>query len=280
MRSVGYLLLVVALLLPLGVYARKRKKTQQQEEIFDGFLRQPDAPMMALRPQEPLDDDMVLAHQALQQSNHQAAHVVGKSKNKGIDVSHYQGVINWRDVAKSGEVSYVYIKATEGGNLVDNTYRTNLNGARKAGLRVGVYHFFSPRASVEEQFRNFTNNVKLKDMDLIPIIDVEHIKGVTREQLCAHLKKFLQKVEKHYGVEPIIYTSARFYNQNLSKHFSGYKYMIARYHTEVPELTGKVKFVMWQYTCTGKIRGIKGDVDRSRFMDNYDLQDILLKKKR
>ncbi|MBO4907376.1 MAG: glycosyl hydrolase family 25 [Bacteroidaceae bacterium] len=210
--------------------------------------------------------------------SHQHEHHVGLSTDLGIDVSHYQGNINWQEVARSGEVRFVYIKATEGGSLVDNTYRTNLAGAKRAGLKVGVYHFFSPRVPVPDQVRNFTQNVNLRDMDLIPIIDVEHIKGVTKEQLCARLKRFLEQVERHYGVRPILYSYARFYNNYLAQDFSHYKFMIARYHTDIPELVNDVPFVMWQYTNVGRVPGIRGDVDRSRFMDNYGITDILLRK--
>lgn len=266
------LCLAVGLLWPAGATARKKKtrverRTEVEQDIDNGMP--PDAPLAPLEPQEPISFDVIAAHQR--------EHYVGASHNMGIDVSHYQGSINWTQVARSGEVSYVYVKATEGSSLVDNTYRTNLTGARRAGLKVGVYHFFSPRVPVPEQVQNFTRNVNLREMDLVPIIDVEHIKGVTKEQLCSRLKKFLEQVERHYGVRPILYTFARFYNNYLSQHFSNYRFMIARYHTDVPELVNDVQFVMWQFTSEGHIAGIRGNVDRSRFMDNYDLQDILLR---
>ena len=192
-------------------------------------------------------------------------------------MSHYQGSINWREVAKERNILYAYIKATEGTNLVDNTYHTNLRGARKAGLRVGAYHFFNPNANAREQFRNFSTVVKLKEQDLIPIIDIEHRGKSPLPEFRNRLKQFLQMVERHYGVRPILYTSRDFYNKYLSGPFTHYKYMIARYHPDIPQLCDNAAFVMWQYSATSRIPGIRGNVDRSCMMDSYTLSDILIR---
>jgi lysozyme len=266
------LLLLCLLLVPalaLGVYAAEKKT--KKVLTYDDLLPQPDTLPSSLTPQQPLRDDTPLVAEV-------RTHSVN-NKIQGIDVSHYQGNINWRKVAGSGEVSYVYIKATEGEKLVDATLRQNLIGARQAGLYVGVYHFFRPNVNVQSQFLNFTRNVHPNDMDLIPIVDIEH-RG--RESLAAFrskLKQFLDKVERYYGVRPILYTSRDFYNKYLSGPFTNYKYMIARYHPEVPELCDDAAFVMWQYSATSRLPGISHNVDRSCFMDNYTLSDILLPNK-
>lgn len=266
------LLLLCLLLVPalaLGVYAAEKKT--KKVLTYDDLLPQPDTLPSSLTPQQPLRDDTPLVAEV-------RTHSVN-NKIQGIDVSHYQGNINWRKVAGSGEVSYVYIKATEGEKLVDATLRQNLIGARQAGLYVGVYHFYRPNVNVQSQFLNFTRNVHPNDMDLIPIVDIEH-RG--RESLAAFrskLKQFLDKVERYYGVRPILYTSRDFYNKYLSGPFTNYKYMIARYHPEVPELCDDAAFVMWQYSATSRLPGISHNVDRSCFMDNYTLSDILLPNK-
>lgn len=247
--------------------SRHAVKTQASDVTPD--LPQPDPMPAPLSPQPQLAPDGGTAHQSL--------HFRGASTRRGIDVSHYQGQIDWKQVARSGEVYYVYIKATEGSSLVDKTYLTNLQGARAAGLKVGIYHFFSPTAAVEQQFKNLTANVDLRQMDLIPIIDVEHRGKASHADFCARLRKFLQLVQRHYGVQPIIYTGQNFYNKYLSGAFSGYRYMIAKYDTEIPYLVDDAPFLMWQYSATGRIAGIRGNVDRSCFMDNYDLNDILLR---
>lgn len=249
---------------------RKSKKAEAaQLAQMDDDLPHPDPLPTPLNPQRPLAPEGGPVHQSL--------HFRGASNRKGIDVSHYQGKIDWRQVARSGNVTYVYIKATEGASLVDNTYRTNLAGARAAGLKVGIYHFYSPTAAIDQQLRNLTQNVDLRQMDLIPIIDVEHRGKASHADFCSRLRRFLQQVERHYGVQPIIYTGQNFYNKHLSGTFANYRYMIAKYDTEIPYLVDDAPFLMWQYSATGRLAGIRGNVDFSCFMDNYDLNDILLR---
>ncbi len=249
-----------------GVYAADEPDKKNQRQIDDCPM--PDAMPNSLTPQTTLTGgEDGIAHQTL--------HFLSSGK-QGIDVSHYQGHIDWHKVAMTGEVHYVYIKATEGGTLVDDRYRTNLAGARRAGLHVGVYHFFSPTVPVSQQLANFFSNVNKKEIDLIPIIDVEHRGRLSAKEFNLRLKSFLNQVERHYRVQPIIYTGQNFYNKYLSGAFSKYRYMIAKYDTEIPYLVNDAPFLMWQYTATGRISGIKGNVDRSRFMDNYSISDILM----
>lgn len=276
-----FLLTLAAALLFAGVtpsYAAERKK--KKKVVVDDYyanLPQPDAPMPDLTPQPHLGEVLLagqkpLIAQQLRGGTHTANRSIG-----GIDVSHYQGTINWREVAKERNLQYVYLKATEGVNLVDDTYRTNLRGARKAGLRVGAYHFFNPNANAREQFRNFSSVVKQKEQDLIPIIDIEHRGKSPLPEFQNRLRQFLQMVERHYGVRPVLYTSRDFYNKYLSGPFTHYKYMIARYHPDIPQLCDNAAFVMWQYSATSRIRGIRGNVDRSCMMDQYTLSDILMR---
>lgn len=218
------------------------------------------------------------SHKLVDPITEASRHRITNDKQFGIDVSRYQGKIDWQAVRQDKNASYVYVKATEGASLVDKTFRYNLTEARKAGLKVGCYHFFSPTVAPEVQFKNFSSVVDLKEHDLIPIIDVETRGKGSLEKFCKRLTTFLNMVEEHYGVEPIIYTSSNFYNKYLAGKYTKYKYMIARYKDEVPELTDDIKFVMWQFTANGRINGINGPVDRSRFMDEYHMGDILLKK--
>lgn len=197
----------------------------------------------------------------------------------GIDVSHYQEYINWEKVSKDPNAQYAYLKATEGSSLVDDTYFYNLNEAKRVGIKVGCYHFFSPTAPIDEQLQNLTRTVDIRTQDLIPIIDVEKKGRGSAELFCKKLSSFLKQVELHYKIKPIIYTSSHFYNKYLKGKFLDYKYMIARYHDEEPELVDNIRFVMWQFTSEGRISGIKGPVDRSKFMPNYSINDILIQHK-
>ncbi len=199
----------------------------------------------------------------------------------GIDVSHYQGSINWDMVGTDENARYVYIKATESNSLVDKCYSRNLKGARNARIPVGVYHFFSPSTSPFTQLRNFLDVVNPAHQDLIPIVDVEKRGHGHLSHFQNNLSIFLMQLEKVFGVKPIIYTGVNFYNQYLAGRFTQYRFMIAKYEgEEPPTLVDDVPIIMWQFTCKGQINGIRCNVDRSCFVDQYGLEDILLSNHR
>lgn len=200
------------------------------------------------------------------------------AKQQGIDVSHYQGRIDWDRVASGGNVEFAYIKVTEGSDLVDEFYLRNLYGAKRAGIPVGVYHFYRPNSSTVTQLQNFCTAVEPWQHDLIPIVDVEKRGKGPLSQFHGRLKAFLDGVELYYGTKPIIYTGVNFYAKYLEGKFTGYRFMVARYADEFPGLSEDVPVVLWQYSSTGQIDGIKGHVDRSVFLDRYSVADILLKK--
>lgn len=194
----------------------------------------------------------------------------------GIDISHYQGQINWDDLVSDDQVGFVYIKATEGSRLIDNTFQTNLNEAKRVGIKVGCYHFFSPTMDPTEQFNSFAANYDAQQMDLIPFIDVEKIGSNSKEQFCERLDTFLNLFVKRYGFRPLIYAPLSLYNKVLSGHYNDYKFMIAKYKAEDPVLADGRPYILWQFTERGKVKGISGHVDQSRFHDTADLYDILL----
>lgn len=193
---------------------------------------------------------------------------------EGIDVSRYQGVIDWERVAREGQISYAYIKATEGAELIDRTYDYNIKYARQTGISVGSYHFYRPNISIEKQFLNLTRVVLKEDQDLVPMIDIETAGNVSNERFISDLKMFLRWVTEHYGKKPLLYTYQNFYNKHLVDRISGYQWMIAKYQAEIPVLTDDLDYMMWQYTQTGRVPGIKGNVDRSCLMGNHSLSQI------
>lgn len=200
----------------------------------------------------------------------------------GIDVSRYQGKINWTQVKRDKRVSYVYLKATEGAGLVDPTYKQNLRGARKVGLPVGVYHFFSPSAPSHQQLANFVKTVNPRTQDLIPIVDVE-VAPRRKSQVAPFLKRlraFVDGVYKHFGCKPMIYTSMNFYNEYLAGRFSDCPFMFARYSSVVPKTDSRIRFFVWQFTASGRVNGIRGDVDRSCLMNGYTIEDIRYRRQR
>ncbi len=195
----------------------------------------------------------------------------------GIDVSHHNGDINWKEVRKSRNIQFVYVKATQGKGYVDSKYLENMREAHKQKLKVGIYHYFTSRASATEQFNWFRKQANLTWQDLVPVVDVEEMKGWrSKEQLQDSLMVFVRLVKKHYGKPPVIYTSQNFYNTNLAPRFNKLYLFIAAYRRTPPQIEGAT-YDIWQYTDVGRVPGIKGWVDLSRLSAKMKVKKILLK---
>ena len=201
---------------------------------------------------------------------------INSKYKEGIDVSHYQGSINWDEVVDGTPISYVYLKATEGASLVDDTYERNLAEARRVGLSVGSYQFYRPNIDWKKQFDNMTSIVKSDEQDLVPIIDIEHRGSVSSEAFISDLRSFIEKVTEYYGKKPLLYTYHNFYNSYLQGEFTDYHFMIARYRSDSPTLNDGKDYIMWQYTSRGSIPGIRGHVDRSKIMGSYSLNQVMM----
>lgn len=196
----------------------------------------------------------------------------------GIDLSHYQGNVFWEAVSQT-KMAYVYLKATEGGTNIDDKYKRNIDLAHQYGLKVGSYHFYRPRVPQEVQLANFRMQCRPEDQDLIPMVDIETKSGLGTEEFCDSLSKFIRLVEQEYGCKPLLYTFTNFYNANLSGKYEGYKFMIAQYTERLPVLNDGRDFEMWQYTSKGSIDGVRGNVDKSRFMGTHSLREIRFRHK-
>ncbi len=196
----------------------------------------------------------------------------------GIDISKYQGKINWKKVKANRKIKFVYIKATEGASLVDKTYRRNIDEARKNGLKVGSYHFFTSYKTPEEQYKNFKRQVKKGEQDLLPMVDVEEAgnKNARREVLQQRLWRFMELVKDDYGEYPVVYSQYKFYNDLLAPEFNNCIIFIARYGKAAPALRGGGEYNIWQYTERGKVDGIRGYVDLDRFENGTTLDDLTL----
>lgn len=192
----------------------------------------------------------------------------------GIDLSHYQGQVFWEHVGENTKMAYVYLKATEGGDRIDDRYERNIQLAHRYGIKVGSYHFFRPKSPAAEQLRNFRMQCRPAEQDLIPMIDIETTGGLSSSEFCDSLIKFLGMVEKEYLQPPLLYTFRNFYNWHLQGKVNDYKLMIAMYQPEEPVLEDRRDITMWQYTSKGRLKGISGYVDKSRFMGNHGLRDI------
>lgn len=200
----------------------------------------------------------------------------------GIDVSHYQGNIDWellRNRATIDEcpIQFVMMKATEGANIVDSKFANNFAKAHEYGFTCGAYHFYSTLSSAREQAAFFINKVELKPGDLPPVLDVEvKPKEQTKEAFKQNVLEWLSIVERHYGVKPILYTYYRFKLDYLNDSvFNQYPYWIAHYYVDSVAYQGSWKF--WQHTDQGRLPGIKGKVDLNVYNGSfYDLRKMTI----
>ena len=191
----------------------------------------------------------------------------------GIDISHYQGKIDWEQLKnamiKGCPVRFVIIKSTEGSSQLDENFRENFNQVRDFGFIRGVYHFWSNKSTAREQAYYFLDQVHLTDGDLPPVLDIEHKPAdKSVEDFQRDVLTWLHIVEDKYHVKPIIYTYYKFKEQYLSAPvFDDYPYWIAHYYVDKVQYKGKWKF--WQHTDVGKLPGIKGYVDFNIYNGSY-----------
>ena len=200
----------------------------------------------------------------------------------GIDVSHYQGDINWKMLKQTRQgkfpVEFIFMKATEGGDFSDDRFVANFDSAKVHGFIRGAYHFYNPKTDADKQADFFIRSVKLEPGDLPPVLDIE-MKSKDVKKLQQDLKIWLRKVENHYGVKPIIYASYKFKTKYLNDSiFNTYPYWIAHYYVDSVKYQGEWKF--WQHTDVGTLPGIDEKVDLNVFNGtSADLQKILVPDK-
>lgn len=186
----------------------------------------------------------------------------------GIDVSRYQQVINWEEVqrmeSKGVRIGFAFIKATEGITRQDRQFKRNWRESREQAIPRGAYHFFVPGRDPALQARNFIRQVSLMEGDLPPVLDIELAGRLSIEQLRDDCQTWLDLVEKHYGVTPIIYTNISFYTKYFDKGFEKYPLWIAHYlQPNQPRI--EKTWILWQHSETGRVDGIRSAVDFNVF---------------
>lgn len=189
------------------------------------------------------------------------------SRLTGIDVSHYQGQINWGAVKAAG-CAFAFAKATEGTNVTDPYFATNWSGMKAAGLARGAYHFFHASEDAAQQAAHFLATVQLQPGDLPPVIDIEVSDNVANSTIVQGVQTWLDAVEQAAGVTPLIYTAASFWNAHLNNSFGRYPLWIAHYtaaSTPAPLPTGWTDWAFWQYSQSLHIDGVNGASDHDYF---------------
>ena len=198
----------------------------------------------------------------------------------GIDVSKYQGRIDWEAIANNENIKFVYIKATEGATYTDPNFERNIAEARKHGVKVGCYHFLRSSSTIDDQFENIKQHIRREEQSLVPMIDVETKGKWNNEQLVDSLHALAVKIFDYYRCAPIIYTYVNFYNRYLSGRFTNYPLFIARYTDDDPVLADGTPYVIWQFSERGRIDGINGNVDLNRFGPGYSVHDLFIVSQR
>ena len=253
-----FLMLCFCAMVVMSVDARPKKKTRKHQRTTRVVKRsKPKPPTIHENPYSTCEDTCDHVH--------------------GIDMSHYQGEVFWETVGERTKMSYVYLKATEGSDRIDSRYERNIDLAHRYGLKVGSYHFFRPATDLRLQLENFKTQCLPGEQDLIPMLDVETLGNLSVEAFCDSLHTFLGMMEEAYHQKPLVYTFRNFYNRHLQGQLDDYQLMIAMYADDEPVLADGRDYIIWQYSCKGRIVGVGGDVDKSRIMGSHTLRELRYK---
>jgi len=200
---------------------------------------------------------------------------------QGVDISRYQGNVDFGRL-RAGGAHFAFIKATEGADYVDPTFARNWAGARAAGLPRAAYHFMWWCSSAAEQARWFEQNVPADPDALPPILDVE---WNSHSQLCNRrpspdeafqmVSTMLELMERYTGKLPIIYTDMVFNRDVLAGRHLPNTFWLRSVAAE-PDSRYDRDFTFWQWTQTGTMPGIAGEVDRSAFYGTPDEWTLFL----
>lgn len=206
---------------------------------------------------------------------------------EGIDISHWQGVIDWTMVRASGK-RFAFIKASEDIDFVDDMYATNRAQAKAAGILVGAYHFAQPDRTLGDavaEADHFLNTALINSGELLPVLDLERTGGLTDIELQDWVRAYLGRIYERTGVRGVIYMSPAFWANFLDDTdwfaANGYKVLwIAHWTTAaepwVPGIDwGGNGWTFWQYTSSGAVPGIVGRVDLDRYAGS-DFREVLI----
>ena len=197
---------------------------------------------------------------------------------RGIDVSNWSGYINWRDVREAG-IEVAIIQASEGTFYRDPYLHEFYDGAKENGIKVGFYHFFNPGSSPtpSEQARYFVDTIRGLDSDLKLVLDLEQTGGLDNYEVTRQAIEFLEEVRNYSGLDVAVYTYTNFAQYNLYEGLglSEYPLWIAQLSEGGPSpnpIWGN-KYVAWQYSDTGRVRGINASTDLDLVYDGMFLDD-------
>ncbi|WP_246066772.1 glycoside hydrolase family 25 protein [Paenibacillus koleovorans] len=196
---------------------------------------------------------------------------------RGLDVSHYQGDIDWQRLRTSTDFQFVYIKATEGHDFIDFKFSSNWNKAKASGFLTGAYHFFSTRSSGAEQAQKYIEIVPKDSSNLPPVIDIEIDLNRNVDTIRSELIALSQTLERHYQRKPILYVTYATYDQYVSGSFEDHEIWI-RDVLKHPNLKDGRDWAFWQYGNRGHVPGIDAYVDMNVFRGSQEAFDQTFKR--
>ncbi len=188
---------------------------------------------------------------------------------KGIDISKWQGTIDWAKVKTAG-IEFAFVRVSDGANTKDLKFASNWSGAKAAGIIRGAYQFFRPSQSVTTQADLMIDALggTYTPGDLPPVIDVEDDGGLSPATVAARTRQWVDRVSTRLGVKPIVYTGKFFWRDEVGSpaSFAPNPLWIAQYTSLCPDLPAPwARWTFWQYTDAGSVNGIAGGVDMNRF---------------
>ncbi len=188
----------------------------------------------------------------------------------GIDVSHFNGAIDWR--AAAGSISFAFTKATQGTSYVDPRFDENWTAMKHEAIPRGAYHFFDPSEDAAAQAAHFLSAVRLEPTDLPPVLDMETLGGAHPAEAAAGMQSWLDTVGHATGRIPIVYTSASFWQQLGNPARPGQSPLwVAHYGVSTPHIPRCwTSWTLWQFSDAGRCSGISGHVDLDRFSGTVD----------
>ncbi len=201
---------------------------------------------------------------------------------QGIDVSHYQGDIDWQILQNQG-IDFAFIKATEGSSSIDEKFFKNWKEASDTSIKIGAYHFFSFDSKGQTQAENYIQTVGSLNDKLVPVVDVEYYGNKAKnpppkENVISELTDMLQFLEQEYGVKPIIYTTYPVYYKYLDEAFTEYPLWIRDVY--LYPITLKDQWTFWQYSDTAVLEGYNGPekyIDKNVFYgDMAELNEFIV----
>jgi lysozyme len=205
----------------------------------------------------------------------------GKYFVKGVDVSHHNPILNWESVLEQN-ITFAYIKATEGASHEDRNYPYNYDLARETNIKAGSYHFYTFGLSGKEQARHFLKIAKFNAGDMLPAIDVEHSPANPYskdkdyiEVVVSELKALEKELYEHFGIHPVIYTNKDCYKLYIKDNFPDNLIWMCDLHNEPSDDVKNWR--IWQFSHKGELPGVDGDIDLNYYRYSFqEFKELLL----